>query len=192
MKRTVIILFMILSSLYCKAQIIMSIEEYEKYKNTTEEGQFPDYVKDINGTFNKYVGTWKGTDDNNTYEFIVTKVTSSFDMHVRMFKYDALLVRYKITDSNGKVLVTTKTLADNNSYVIKGLGFTEEGSYKLSFRGTDNNLKNDGDILLDIYNGKMRFLFYPEPKVIFGDPPNYFPNKPLTFPREKAIYLTKQ
>ena len=183
---------MILNSLYCKAQVIMSIEEYEKYKNTTEEGQFPDYVKDINGTFNKYLGTWKGTDDNKTYEFIVTKVTSSFDMHVRIFKYDALLVRYKITDSNGKVLVDIRSYADNNPYVIKGLVFTEEGSYKLSFRGTDNNLKNDGDILLDIYNGKMRFLFYPEPKVIFGDPPNYFPNKPLTFPREKAIYLTKQ
>ena len=183
---------MILSSLYCKAQVIMSIEEYAKYNNSPEEGQFPDYVKDINGTFNKYLGTWKVVDDNKTYEFIVTKVTSSFDMHVRMFKYDALLVRYKITDSNGTVLVDTRSFADDNPFVIYGLVFTEEGDYKLSFRGIDNNIQNQGNILLRVYNGQLRFLFYPEPKVIFGNPTNYFPNKPYTFPREKSIYLTKQ
>ena len=183
---------MILSSLYCKAQVIMSIEEYEKYQNTTEEVQFPDYIKDINGTFNKYVGTWKGTDDNKTYEVIVTKTTRSRNiMNVRVVKYDALLVRYKITDSKGTVLVDTRSLPDDSPYVIKGLVFTEEGSYQLSFRGTDNNLKNDGDILLDVYNGKMNFFFYPEPKVISGNPPNYFPNKTYTFPKEKSIYLTK-
>nr|WP_315240060.1 DUF6705 family protein [uncultured Flavobacterium sp.] len=192
MKRTVIILFMILSSLYCKAQVIMSIEEYDKCKSTTC-GQTPDYIKDINGTFNKYVGTWKGTDDNKTYEVIVTKTTRSRNiMNVRIVKYDALLVRYKITDSNGVVLVDTRSFADDNPYVIKGLVFTEAGSYKLSFRGTDNNLINDGDILIRIYDGKMSFFFSPEPKVILGNPPNYFPNKPYTFPREKSILLTKQ
>ena len=191
MKRTVIILFMILSSLYCKAQVIMSIEEYNKCKSTTC-GQTTDYVKDINGTFNKYVGTWKGTDDNKTYEIIVTKTTRTHDMHIRIFKFDALLIRYKITDSKGTVLVTTKTLADNNSYVIKGLGFTKEGSYKLGFTGTDNNLKNDGYILLDVYNGQLRFFFYPERLMAPDGLPNYFPEKPYTFPREKSIYLTKQ
>ena len=182
---------MILSSLYCKAQVIMSIEEYNKCKSTTC-GQTTDYVKDINGTFNKYVGTWKGTDDNKTYEIVVTKTTRTHDMHIRIFKFDALLIRYKITDSKGTVLVTTKTLADNNSYVIKGLGFTKEGSYKLDFTGTDNNLINDGYVLIRIKNGKMSFLFYPEPKTVVGDEPNYFPDRPYTFPREKGISLTKQ
>ena len=170
----------------------MSIEEYAKYNNSPEEGQFPDYVKDINGTFNKYLGTWKVVDDNKTYEFIVTKVTSTFDMHVRMFKYDALLVRYKITDSNDTVLTDTRSFADDNPFVIYGLAFTEEGSYKLSFRGMDNNVKNKGTILLDVYNGKMNFLFYPDRLVLFGDEPNYFPNRPYTFPKEKVILLTKQ
>ena len=192
MKRTVIILFMILSSLYSKAQVIMSIEEYNKCKSTTC-GQTPDYVKDINGTLNKYVGTWKGTDDNKTYEIIVTKFTRNRNiMNLRIVKSDELLIRYKITDSKGTVLVDTRSFADDNPYVIKGLGFTEEGSYQLSFTGIDNNLKNDGDILLRVYNGQLRFLFNPEPKVIFGNPPNYFPNKPYTFPREKSILLTKQ
>ena len=182
---------MILSSLYCKAQVIMSIEEYDKCKSTTC-GQTPDYIKDINGTFNKYLGTWKGTDDNKTYEIIVTKTTRSHDMHIRIFKFDALLIRYKITDSNGTVLVDTRPFADDNPYVIKGLGFTKTGSYQLGFRGTDNNLINDGYVLLDVYNGKMNYFFYPEPKTVIGDEPNYFPNKPYTFPREKSIYLTKQ
>ena len=191
MIRTVIMMFMILSSLYCKAQVILSIEEYNKCKSTTC-GQTTDYVKDINGTLNKYVGTWKGTDDNKTYEIIVTKTTISHDMHIRIFKFDALLIRYKITDSNGKVLVTTKTLADNNSYVIKGLGFTKQGSYKLGFRGTDNNSKNEGYILLNVYNNKLDFFFYPELDMHVRDEPDYFPDKPYTFPREKSISLTKQ
>ena len=183
---------MILSSLYCKAQVIMSIEDFEKYQNTTEKGQFPDYVKDINGTFNKYVGTWKGTDENKTYEIVVTKTTRTHDFHIRLFKFDALLIRYKITDSNGAVLVDIRSFTDDNPYVIKGLEFTKQGSYKLSFRGTDNNLINDGNILTRIYDGKMSFFFSPEPKVIMGTPPNYFPNKPYTFPKEKVILLTKQ
>ncbi len=185
-------MFMLLSSLYCKAQLIMSIEDFEKYKNTTEKGQFPDYVQDINGTFNKYVGTWKGTDENKTYEIVVTKTTRTYDFHIRLFKFDALLVRYKITDSNGTVLIDTKSFADDNPYVIKGIVFTEEGDYKLSFRGIDNNIQNEGNILLRVYNGQLDFFFYPEPKVIFDNPPNYFSNKPYTFPREKSILLTKQ
>jgi hypothetical protein len=183
---------MILSSLYCKAQVIMSIEDFEKYKNTTEKGQFPDYIKDINGTFNKYIGTWKGTDDNKTYEIVVTKTTLTHDFHISILKYDALLIRYKITDSKGKVLVNTKTLADNNSYVIKGLEFTKEGNYKLRFRGTDNNIANFGTVLIDINNGKFDFFFYPDRLVLFGDEKNYFPDKPYTFPKEKSISLTKQ
>lgn len=184
-------MFLILSNLHCKAQVVMSIEEYEKCSSTTC-GQTTDYVKDINGTFNKYLGTWKGTYDNKMYEIIVTKVTRTHDMHIRIFKFDALLIRYKITDSNGAVLVDTRSFADDNPYVIKGLVFTNQGSYKLSFTGTDNNLKNDGNILISINNGKMSFLFYPEPIVITGNEKNYFPNKPYTFPREKAISLTKQ
>lgn len=182
---------MILSSLYCKAQVIMSIEEYNKCKSTTC-GQTTDYVKDINGTFNKYVGAWKGTDDNKTYEIIVTKTTISHDMHIRIFKFDALLIRYKITDSKGTVLVDTRSFADDNPYVIYGLGFTKQGRYKLSFTGTDNNTKNEGNILLNVYNGKLSFFFYPELDMHVRDEPDYFPNKPYTFPREKSIYLTKQ
>ncbi len=181
---------MILSSLYCKAQVIMSIEDYDKCKSTTC-GQTPDYIKDINGTFNKYVGTWKGTDDNKTYEIVVTKTTLSQNiMNIRIVKFDALLIRYKITDSKGKVLVNTKTLADNNSYVIKGLEFTKEGNYKLRFRGTDNNIANFGTVLIDINNGKFDFFFYPDRLVLFGDEKNYFPDKPYTFPKEKSISLT--
>ena len=170
----------------------MSIEEYDKCKSTTC-GQTPDYIKDINGTFNKYVGTWKGTYDNKTYEIIVTKITRSRNIiNIRIVKFDALLIRYKITDSNGTVLVDTRSLPDDNPHVIYGLVFTKEGTYKLGFIGTDNNLKNVGTVLIGINNGKLGIFFYPNRLMAPSGQPNYFPDKPYTFPLEKSIYLTKQ
>lgn len=182
---------MTLSNLNCKAQVIMSIEEYELYKNT-KVGQFPDYIKDINGTFNKYIGTWKGVFENKTYEIVVTKTTRTHDFHIRILKFDALLIRYKITDSNSGVIVDTKSLSDDNQYVINGLQFTKEGDYKLRFTGTDDNIGNVGTVLISVNNGVFYFFFYPDPLVLLGNEPNYFPNKPYTFPREKSISLTKQ
>ena len=183
---------MILSSLYCKAQVIMSIEEYDKCKSTTC-GQTTDYIKDINGTFNKYLGRWKGTDDNKTYEVIVTKTTRSRNIaNIRIVKFDALLIRYKITDSKGKVLVDTRSLQDDNQYVIYGLGFTKEGTYKLGFIGTDNNIANVGTVLIGINNGKLGIFFYPNRLMSPDGLRNYFPDRPYTFPIEKSIYLTKQ
>nr|WP_315240064.1 DUF6705 family protein [uncultured Flavobacterium sp.] len=191
MKKQIIILFFLVSSLHGKAQVILSIEEYNKCKSTTC-GQTTDYVKDINGTFNKYLGIWKGSYENKTYEIFVTKTTRSQNiMNVRTVKFDGLLIRYKITDSNGSVLVDTRSFADDNPYVIYGLGFTKDGNYKLGFTGTDNNLKNLGNILIGINNGKLGFFFYPEP-LMAPSGPNYFPEKPYTFPREKSIYLNKQ
>ena len=50
-----------------------------KLNYLNEEDGIPEnitYFKDINHVLDKYIGTWKGTQDNKNYEFKITKITN--------------------------------------------------------------------------------------------------------------------
>ena len=126
MKNILLIGFIILGTISCKAQII-AVENYNNYNNDLPDGA---YIKDVNNVLGKFTGTWKGTYNNKNYEFRIIKYTE--DNTKLKYKEDLLLIRYKITDSNGTVLEDTTTLANESPYVIKGSYLNKSYRVKLA------------------------------------------------------------
>jgi len=57
------------------------------------------YVKDINNSLNKYIGTWKGSFEGKTYEFNFIKKENIGEAK----KWDRLIGKLKITNTSGVV-----------------------------------------------------------------------------------------
>jgi hypothetical protein len=173
MKKILILGFIILSNLSCKAQTILQLEEVAKYldsgngipKNIT-------YIKDVNNILDKYVGTWKGTYNNRNYEFRILKITNK----TGRITEDRLLMRYVISDSNGTIIEDTRALSDTNPYVIEG-DYWEKSSYFLYYIGKESLCGQKGHIIIDIQpnsnNSKMRLFFMEQQEILsLKDCPN--------------------
>lgn len=132
----------------CKAQII-PVEEDINYRNS--ETEFPEgaYIKDVNNLLDKYVGTWIGAYDNKTFEFrIIEYIDEDYSF---ISKKDKLLLRYKITNSNGSVIEDTTTLPNESPYVIKGNYLSNTSSfYVLSYIGKEADCGQHGEIFIDV------------------------------------------
>ncbi len=173
MKKILILGFIILLNLSCKAQTILPLEEVAKYldsgngipKNIT-------YIKDVNNILDKYLGTWKGTYNSRNYEFIITKYTSNY----KNLLEDKLLMRYVISDSNGTIIEDTRALPDTSSYVIKG-DYWEKSSYFLYYMGKESLCGQKGGIIIDIQpnsnDSKIRLFFMEQQEILsLKDCPN--------------------
>ena len=121
------ILFLIIISTLtynCKAQIL-PVEDVIDYirqgegipANTT-------YIKDVNNLFDEFIGVWEVSYDNKIYEFHIVSHTNSIDEDTIE---DVLLIRHKITDSNGTVLENTTGLLNGDISIISGKYFLEGG-----------------------------------------------------------------
>jgi len=62
--KKILILVLAVVSYSCKAQSIIDM----RTENTYPFEKNNNYIKDINGDLNKFVGTWKWTDPNNPNE----------------------------------------------------------------------------------------------------------------------------
>ncbi|MCT4697565.1 DUF6705 family protein [Tenacibaculum haliotis] len=145
MKKIIFIIATLFVIISCKAQII-AVEDFENYNQELPDGA---YIKDVNNVLDKYIGTWKGTYNNKNYEFIVQKVTkNNIDLK---YKHDKLLMRYKITDSNGTELANTLNLPNENYYVINGSYLASSGGYKLSYIGLNSECGQNGTIYISTY-----------------------------------------
>jgi hypothetical protein len=155
MKKILFIGLIILSTISCKAQVI-AVENFKDYPHELTEGT---HVKDINNVLGKFVGTWKGTYNNKNYEFRIIKYTRTSTK--RNLKFDKLLIRYKITDTNNTVIEDTTTLPNDSMFVIKGSYLTNHGSYVLYYQGKNYKCGQNGDIFMGVYgtnNTKMKLF----------------------------------
>ncbi len=155
---TLLVVCWVLSMLGSKAQTILPIEEQVDYRDS-EEG-IPEtitYIKDVNGLLEKYVGTWKGTYQGKTYEFIVDKVTE--DVYGTLF--DLLQIRYKITDSSGAIAAdnTWDTTGDS---AIKGAYLAKTKTYYvLDYYGFEGRCGENGYVLIEVFganNDQMKLF----------------------------------
>ena len=125
-----------LSIFSCKAQHIIPVEDTYKYIGT-EGGLLGDYdyvyVKDVNNQLAKFIGTWKGKYNNNSYEFRIMKITTD-DGEV---KEDELLMRYKITDTNGIILENTLLLPNDSPFIMKNGYIAKTGTYVFYYIGKE-------------------------------------------------------
>ena len=176
MKNILIVLILMITSLSCKAQFIIPLEEAINHIDS-ENGLMGDkdyvYVKDINNLLNKYVGTWKGIYNSKNYEFRVIKITEDDGE----LKEDLLLVRYKITDSNGTIIENTINLPNDDIYVIKGSYLNKyKTTYVLYYQGRDSNCGQSGDLFIEVFgtnDTQMQLFLELERDLIDGyDCPN--------------------
>jgi len=93
----------------CKAQSIIPIENQVNYNLTESNGK---YFKDVNGVYNKFLGTWKYqntvTNPTEIVEVIFYKQEHYF---ISNFYEDRLYARFKYT-KNGQVIFNTLTGTD--------------------------------------------------------------------------------
>lgn len=182
-----IITLFIFTTLSCKAQHIIPIEDYHNYPNDIPDGA---YIKDVNNKLAKFLGTWKGTYNSKVYEFLIVKSTKEYSK--LYFKLDRLLIRYKITDTNGVIIENTTSLEDDSMYTIKGNYLAETGTYVLSYQGRKSNCGQNGNIFISVFGDnkdKMQLFLYPKGESYDCDDPRGFVEQIL--PTDEII-LTKQ
>ena len=172
MKKILILGFIILMNLSCKAQIL-PVENKINYINS--ENGIPRniiYIKDVNNVLDKYIGTWKGIYNNRNYEFSIVKITNK----PGRITEDRLMMRYVISESNGTIIEDTRALPDTSPYVIEG-DYIDGSFYELYYGGKESLCGQKGSIIIDIQpnsnNNTMRLLFLPQQEILsLKDCPN--------------------
>ncbi|RPD94041.1 hypothetical protein EGM88_12675 [Aureibaculum marinum] len=146
----IIIVSLSLTTLSCKAQQIIPVENAVNYRNS-EGGLMGDkdyvYVKDVNNLLNKFVGTWQGIYDNKTFEFNVVKITEDDGE----LKEDKLIMRYKITDSESNVIEDVTSLPNDDTLVMNGGYIAKSGSYVFYYQGKNSDCGQNGDVFISVY-----------------------------------------
>ena len=193
MKNIIITFAILLFSYSCKAQdligsvnSILPLEESYKYVN----GGMPryiTYIKDVNNTLDKFIGTWQGVHNNREFVFKIEEVTTTFfDL-----KEDQLIIRYEIKENN-TVLENTMNIADiDNFLVIKGHYLSEQGSYALTYVGREGNCGQMGTIFIDRNGDDLEFFLIPKRDIVDEEYCPSFTYQEIIF-REQKIVLTRQ
>lgn len=185
-----ILIILALFTISCKAQTV-SLETIAKCQQENPPYPCPDYtyVKDINNSLNKYVGTWKGILNGKTYEFNFIKKENMGEY----IKRDRLIGRLRIKDSSGNIVYNTFTQTDNTKTMLSGLNFQPNlKAYMVYFVGRSECVEY-GNVYLRMLPStpnQMTVFFHPDNDInVEGSCPTDF--QP-TIPYQKTIYLTKQ
>ena len=156
----------------------------------TESGT---YKKDLNNTFDKYLGTWEGVLNNKKYNFTFVKFTKHLSNRgADQFVYrDELMGKFKVTDlSTGTVVFDNTTFTNYEDFTIRSTNpQVATGICRFYFTDTEANCKNGLEFFLVNLIGQPNKLRYTG----FGytDSWNY---DSCTFPTRDAIpiFLPKQ
>lgn len=191
MKNTITI-FLALLDVSCKSQTISLEEAYQCQENPNCPRDYK-YVKDINNTLNKYVGTWKGTYNGRVYEM---KFNKSLYESFAGIKSDELTGRLRITTTGNPPFTIFDNFnePDDSKTRFSGLGLTNDfHGYRMIFGGPfTNGCINRGTVSLRInpsIPNQMRIIYWSARDIVVGECPSTFEQ---TFPEQQEILLTKQ
>ena len=185
----IIFLIVVVTTLSCNAQIsttsnIIPLEnkfDYHEYEMEIPDGT---YFKDVNNKLDPFVGTWLGNYNGKIIELFVVEYI--YNSTIRPLSIDELLIRYKITDPNGTVIVDTTNLPDDSPYVMKGTYFLfNRETYELDYGGYECG--QDGDLLLTVVNNgtQMNFKLILSPEIYC--PENNHQSAPQVLPTETIV-----
>ncbi len=170
--------FIVFLSLYsCYAQNIQQagivpLETYHMYPNNDNYNiQDGMYFKDINNHLDKFVGIWSGFYDNKTLTLDISILEDKFGVRI---SFDELLIKYKIEDDNGNVLVNTLAMFDDYKDHIDGKFFGETTTrYYANYAGLQANCNQKGTVFLDFVNSTIITLWVlPDSDIIGPDCPD--------------------
>lgn len=161
--KLITVLFLVIITYSCKAQVlplenIIPVEEEILYRNN--DAGFPDgtYFKDVNNLFDKYLGTWVGVHDGKSYELMISKYI--YNSTIRPLKRDELIIRYKVIDADGSVLINALGVSDDSLSVIEGDYLDENGeTYHLDYMGENSVCGQNGYILVAVVDGGLKMNF---------------------------------
>ncbi|WP_144284015.1 DUF6705 family protein [Chryseobacterium echinoideorum] len=185
-------LFIILFTISCNAQII-SLERRAECDIDPDNCPEFTYIKDINNSLDKYIGTWNATHNGKIYEFQFKKGLYQ-DLTLSEKKRDRLIGRLRITDSIGNILYNTFNQADDEKTNFFGLGFQSDlKDYITYFVGNSVGCAEYGDVYLKIQPStpsQMTVIMIPDNDIVIEGkcPANFQP----TIPYKQLIHLTKQ
>ncbi len=190
MKNTIVLLIFFLA-FSCKSQTV-SLEQAAQCRANPNCPANYNYVKDINNTLDKYIGTWKGTYNGRVYEIKFNKNLYD-DMGL---KRDRIKGRLRIT-TTGNMPVTifdNFNEPDDDKTHFSGIGLTHDlQGYTLIFAGpVPDGCINHGTVSLRIIPStvdQMRIIYWSERDIVVGECPSSFSQ---TFPEEQEILLTRQ
>ncbi len=137
---------------------------------------------------NKFIGTWKGVYNNKDYEFVVEKISKYYEDMLM----DLLIVRYKITENSGALILSTLNLLSNSPYVLSGNFLSpDKKDYVLRYRGYNMICGQAGWVTMaSISNNpnQIRLALSPE-----GTYPTCTQQNPKQLlPLKDGVILTKQ
>lgn len=176
----------------CKSQTISLEEAYQCQENPNCPRNYK-YVKDLNNTLDKYVGTWKGTHNGRVYEM---KFNKNLYETFTGIKKDEIKGRLRITTTGNIPLTVFDNFnePDDSKTRFSGLGLTNNlHSYEMHFSGPyTSGCMNAGSIFLKVdpnTPNQMRIMYGSDRDIVVGDCPSTFTT---TFPQQQEILLTRQ
>jgi hypothetical protein len=149
----------------------------------------------VNGLLNPFVGTWKGTSGNKTYEFKISKITKN-DGEI---KSDILIVRHRIMDMEGTLLEDTYAMSSKDVHLKGSFMIENQGGYEFLYTGILTQCGQSGTVTLsgNVNQGSLIFYFTRDVDTYdfdfmvseLGCPPN---GVSYPWPIETAFTVTKQ
>ncbi|HBH23492.1 MAG TPA: hypothetical protein DDY13_08720 [Cytophagales bacterium] len=170
----------------CAAQILPVEEQSNYIYSGTALPESINYIKDVNGLFDRYEGTWQINYDGFLYTFFVEKITKPVDQFPAR---DLLLMRYKIENDEGNILDDTSDLPDEHKLVIRGRYFLKGAhAYELSYLGELSACGQNAHVIISPLQNQLKFYFRPKNDTA---EPGCMNDVSFPFPIETALILTK-
>lgn len=118
------------------------------------------YVKDINGTFNPYIGKWSYSNGSEKIIFTIKKITQQFMQECFCYG-DFLVADYKYINSNGIIVSDTSTITNESTSIMDYKMFCAGLLYgKLDFSFYDIVFSKHADILFTPVSGNTNQMIY--------------------------------
>ena len=170
------------------------VEPLENYHNYRVDDNLDlsdvNYFKDVNNHLDKFVGTWTGTFNNKTFEL---QISIMENVDVLGLHFDKLLIKYKLTDSNGNEIFNTLNYFDDYMLHIKGDYFGPTTDlYFAYYMGPQWECLQRGELAIDFINANTITIWVlPDRDMLMPGCPHgnlhVFPTE-----YEDAMTLTKQ
>lgn len=184
-----IIFGLILLSISCKAQIIPVEQVVDNYGNVEDNIT---YIKDVNNVLDDYVGTWKGTQNDIDYTFMITERTIVFDEEYNV-NQDVLIMKHLIVNSTTLEIIEDTTLISDEDVHSEGGLFRRYSSggltYMFYYGGNNYSCGQNGEVNITLKSSNSQMYLRLNARNKMDDCTTGFAEQVL--PTEDVL-LTKQ
>lgn len=183
-KSLIILIGLYLGLISCKAQTLPLNTLMENIPNNA-------YVKDLNNELTPYIGTYKAIYNGNEITLFITKESNKITKRLnKTFYRDALVIKYIVKNSSGKILQDTKNLEIPDIELFSTGTWPAKNIVEFYYSGTYCNV-GWGDINLSKINAtQISWEYRPDSIVLENCPPAT--DKTVYLPVTKNLIFTKQ